>query len=100
MIYQLLWKHRVFPRTTIIIIISMGLCFMELKGKNVLFLGSSVTCGVTRGISFAEIMAQRCGITYVKETFCSAGYDQGHTLEMYFDVHVADAFGKHCTAAV
>lgn len=40
---------------------------MELKGKNVLFLGSSVTCGVTKGISFAEIMAERCGITYVKE---------------------------------
>ncbi len=39
---------------------------MELKNKTVLFLGSSVTCGVT-GISFADIMSEKRGINMIKE---------------------------------
>ncbi|MBQ6707440.1 MAG: SGNH/GDSL hydrolase family protein [Clostridia bacterium] len=41
---------------------------MNLKGKTVLFLGSSVTYGsAANGISFADIMAEECGINCVKE---------------------------------
>ena len=41
---------------------------MLLNGKTVLFLGSSVTCGsAAGGISFAEIMEERCGIRSIKE---------------------------------
>ncbi len=41
---------------------------MELKGKTVLFLGSSVTYGsASGGVSFADMMAQRCGIHCIKE---------------------------------
>ena len=41
---------------------------MELKGKNILFLGSSVTYGAeSGGISFVEIMSEICGFTYIKE---------------------------------
>ena len=40
--------------------------FMQLKGKTILFLGSSVTCGAEH-ISFIDVMAQRCGINAVKE---------------------------------
>lgn len=41
---------------------------MELRGKTVLFLGSSVTYGsAANGISFADIMAEECGINCVKE---------------------------------
>ena len=39
---------------------------MELKGKNILFLGSSVTRGADY-ISYAEFMVEECGITMVKE---------------------------------
>ncbi|MCQ2440730.1 MAG: SGNH/GDSL hydrolase family protein, partial [Clostridia bacterium] len=39
-----------------------------LKDKNVLFLGSSVTYGAAAGgVSFVEIMAEKCGFTFVKE---------------------------------
>lgn len=41
---------------------------MDLSGKNVLFLGSSVTYGeASGGVSFVEIMAEQCGFFYVKE---------------------------------
>jgi lysophospholipase L1-like esterase len=41
---------------------------MELKNKTVLFLGSSVTYGsAAGGISFVEILGERCGINYIKE---------------------------------
>ena len=41
---------------------------MQLKGKNILFLGSSVTYGsAAGGISFVEIMAETCGFSYAKE---------------------------------
>ena len=41
---------------------------MELRGKNVLFLGSSVTYGfASDGISFADIMVEKCGINSIKE---------------------------------
>ena len=41
---------------------------MQLKGKNVLFLGSSVTYGsASGGISFADIMAEQCGFNCIKE---------------------------------
>lgn len=41
---------------------------MQLSGKRVLFLGSSVTCGYRdSGISFADYMAQACDFTMVKE---------------------------------
>lgn len=41
---------------------------MSLRGKNILFLGSSVTYGAASGgVSFVEFMAENCGITYVKE---------------------------------
>ncbi len=41
---------------------------MQLKGKNVLFLGSSVTYGyASEGISFADIMAEQCGFNCIKE---------------------------------
>lgn len=41
---------------------------MNLNGKTVLFLGSSVTYGsVANGISFADIMAEECGINCIKE---------------------------------
>ena len=41
---------------------------MELHGKTVLFLGSSVTYGsAANGVSFADIMEKRCGIKAVKE---------------------------------
>ena len=40
---------------------------MELKGKRVLFLGSSVTYGAkSGGVSFAEITAEMCGFECVK----------------------------------
>lgn len=41
---------------------------MYLKGKTVLFLGSSVTYGAfADGVSFADLMAERCGIRCIKE---------------------------------
>lgn len=41
---------------------------MELKGKTLLFLGSSVTYGsASGGISFADLMAEQCGSTMIKE---------------------------------
>jgi len=41
---------------------------MQLTGKTVLFLGSSVTYGSgAGGISFADIMAETCGIQCIKE---------------------------------
>ncbi|MBQ4573955.1 MAG: SGNH/GDSL hydrolase family protein [Clostridia bacterium] len=41
---------------------------MELKGKTVFFLGSSVTYGsASGGISFADLMVERCGIKAIKE---------------------------------
>lgn len=41
---------------------------MELKGKTILFLGSSVTYGsASGGISFADFMAERCEIHCIKE---------------------------------
>ncbi len=41
---------------------------MQLKGKTVLFLGSSVTYGATSGgVSFADLMAEKCGIISIKE---------------------------------
>ena len=41
---------------------------MELKGKTVLFLGSSVTYGsAAGGVSFAECMAEELGIHCIKE---------------------------------
>lgn len=39
---------------------------MQLKGKTILFLGSSVTQGAEH-ISFVEFMTEQCGITSVKE---------------------------------
>lgn len=39
---------------------------MRLKGKTVLFLGSSVTYG-RDNYSFAEVMADRCGLRSIKE---------------------------------
>ena len=41
---------------------------MKLKGKSILFLGSSVTYGsAAGGISFADLMAERCEIDCIKE---------------------------------
>ncbi len=41
---------------------------MELKNKTVLFLGSSVTYGAASGgVSFADIMSEKCGINMIKE---------------------------------
>ena len=41
---------------------------MELYNKRVLFLGSSVTYGYRdSGVSFADYMAERCGLVMVKE---------------------------------
>lgn len=41
---------------------------MDLKGKTVLFLGSSVTYGsASGGVSFADIMEKQCGIVSIKE---------------------------------
>ena len=41
---------------------------MQLKGKNILFLGSSVTYGyASDGISFTDIMAEQCGFNCIKE---------------------------------
>ena len=41
---------------------------MKLKGKTVLFLGSSVTYGAASGgVSFADLMAQRCEIKSIKD---------------------------------
>ena len=41
---------------------------MVLKGKTVLFLGSSVTYGsAAGGVSFADMMAETCGIKMIKE---------------------------------
>ncbi len=41
---------------------------MNLQNKTVLFLGSSVTYGSAAGsVSFADIMAERCGINMIKE---------------------------------
>ena len=41
---------------------------MKLLGKNILFLGSSVTYGsAAGGVSFVEIMAEKCGYSYIKE---------------------------------
>ena len=41
---------------------------MELKNKTVLFLGSSVTYGsAAGGISFVDILGERCGINCIKE---------------------------------
>lgn len=41
---------------------------MTLSGKTILFLGSSVTYGsAVGGISFADIAAEQCGFTCVKE---------------------------------
>ena len=41
---------------------------MQLRGKTILFLGSSVTYGAASGgVSFAELMAESCEINYIKE---------------------------------
>lgn len=41
---------------------------MQLKGKTVLFLGSSVTYGsAAGGVSFADLMEESCGIHSIKE---------------------------------
>lgn len=41
---------------------------MDLQNKTVLFLGSSVTYGsASGGISFVEILGERCGINCIKE---------------------------------
>ena len=41
---------------------------MQLQGKTVLFLGSSVTYGsASGGVSFAELMAEKCDFRCVKE---------------------------------
>jgi lysophospholipase L1-like esterase len=41
---------------------------MKLEGKTILFLGSSVTYGyASNGISFADLMVEKCGITCIKE---------------------------------
>ena len=41
---------------------------MELNGKTVLFLGSSVTAGsAAGGVSFVDILRERCGIYCIKE---------------------------------
>lgn len=41
---------------------------MNLSGKNILFLGSSVTYGsASGGVSFVEIMAEQCGFSFIKE---------------------------------
>lgn len=41
---------------------------MELNGKNILFLGSSVTYGsAAGGISFVDLMAERCKSNCIKE---------------------------------
>ncbi len=41
---------------------------MQLQGKTVLFLGSSVTYGsASGGVSFAELMAEKCDLRCVKE---------------------------------
>ena len=41
---------------------------MQLQGKTVLFLGSSVTYGsAAGGVSFADMMAETCGIKMIKE---------------------------------
>ena len=43
---------------------------MKLKGKTVLFLGSSVTYGAfADGVSFADLMPERCGIRCIKEAY-------------------------------
>ncbi len=41
---------------------------MNLQNKTILFLGSSVTYGsAAGGVSFADVMAERCGINMIKE---------------------------------
>ena len=41
---------------------------MDLKGKTVLFLGSSVTYGAASGgVSFVEFAAEKCGFSFIKE---------------------------------
>ncbi len=46
---------------------------MNLKNKTVLFLGSSVTYGsAAGGVSFADIMAESCGINMIKEAVSGA----------------------------
>ncbi len=41
---------------------------MKLNGKTILFLGSSVTYGsAAGGVSFADLMADHCGINCIKE---------------------------------
>ncbi len=41
---------------------------MQLSGKTILFLGSSVTYGsASGGVSFADIMSEACGINCIKE---------------------------------
>ncbi|MBE6679988.1 MAG: SGNH/GDSL hydrolase family protein, partial [Ruminococcaceae bacterium] len=41
---------------------------MQLKGKNIFFLGSSVTYGsASGGISFAEMLAKQYEFNYIKE---------------------------------
>lgn len=41
---------------------------MKLQGKTILFLGSSVTYGhASNGISFADLMVEKCGINCIKE---------------------------------
>ena len=46
---------------------------MELKGKTVLFLGSSVTYGsASDGVSFADMMAEELGFSCIKEADASS----------------------------
>ena len=52
---------------------------MKLKGKTVLFLGSSVTYGAfADGVSFADLMAERCGIRCIKEAYHLYMHDPVH----------------------
>ena len=44
---------------------------MNLKNKNVLFLGSSVTFGATdKGVSFADILSKRLSFNMIKSAVC------------------------------
>ena len=56
------------PNHYVILKLKEGANIMILKGKNILFLGSSVTYGsAAGGVSFADTMAEICEFNYVKE---------------------------------
>lgn len=72
--------------------------YPDLKGKKIIFLGSSVTYGsASRGVSFADYIGKRDGVEYIKEAVSgttlvtSAGNESSYIARMEANIEPQDA---------